>query len=245
MDHELMMGWLSVDPMADKYPNISPYAYCAWNPVKLVDPDGNDWYIPEGQNTPVFDKNVTANNCSQGATYVGETAHWFGQTKSDMDFYYHGDNEGNVTATDMTVNVDAKRVENISTERSWVGNLEYNIDEFFHKDFWTHDVATFEDKFEEKAQAVMTSLASAMPVVSQANSIHTLSKGEDMFGNKAETIDFVLSATGFIGSGLKFFKSKTLKKASLIVEIGSTGLSSIRSGRGIQKKRQDSRGGGK
>ena len=42
MDHELMTMWLSVDPMADKYPNISPYAYCAWNPVKLVDPDGRD-----------------------------------------------------------------------------------------------------------------------------------------------------------------------------------------------------------
>ena len=44
MDHELMTMWLSVDPMADKYPGISPYAYCAWNPVKLVDPDGNDWF---------------------------------------------------------------------------------------------------------------------------------------------------------------------------------------------------------
>ena len=38
MDHELMTMWLSVDPMADKYPNISPYAYCAWNSVKLIDP---------------------------------------------------------------------------------------------------------------------------------------------------------------------------------------------------------------
>ena len=36
--------WLSVDPLADKYPNISPYAYCAWNPVKYVDPDGRDIY---------------------------------------------------------------------------------------------------------------------------------------------------------------------------------------------------------
>jgi len=26
----------------DKYPGISPYAYCAWNPVKLVDPNGMD-----------------------------------------------------------------------------------------------------------------------------------------------------------------------------------------------------------
>ena len=42
MDHELMTMWLSVDPMADKYPSLSPYAYCAWNPVKLVDPDGEE-----------------------------------------------------------------------------------------------------------------------------------------------------------------------------------------------------------
>ncbi len=34
--------WLSVDPLSDKYPNISPYAYCAWNPIKFVDPDGKD-----------------------------------------------------------------------------------------------------------------------------------------------------------------------------------------------------------
>lgn len=40
MDHELLTGWLSVDPLADKYPNLSPYAYCAWNPVVLFDPDG-------------------------------------------------------------------------------------------------------------------------------------------------------------------------------------------------------------
>ena len=33
--------WLSVDPMSDKYPSLPPYNYCAWNPMKLVDPDGN------------------------------------------------------------------------------------------------------------------------------------------------------------------------------------------------------------
>ena len=34
--------WLSVDPMADKYPSLSPYTYCADNPVRLVDPDGEE-----------------------------------------------------------------------------------------------------------------------------------------------------------------------------------------------------------
>ena len=43
MDHELTTMWLSVDPMSDKYPCISPYAYCVWNPVKLIDPDGREF----------------------------------------------------------------------------------------------------------------------------------------------------------------------------------------------------------
>ncbi|MDD6582286.1 MAG: RHS repeat-associated core domain-containing protein [Bacteroidales bacterium] len=34
--------WLSVDPMSDKYPSLSPYVYCANNPVKLVDPNGRE-----------------------------------------------------------------------------------------------------------------------------------------------------------------------------------------------------------
>ena len=47
-DSDILTGWLSVDPMADKYPGLSPYAYCAWNPVKLVDPDGKEIWIVTG-----------------------------------------------------------------------------------------------------------------------------------------------------------------------------------------------------
>ena len=49
--------WLSVDPMAGKYPSLSPYVYCADNPVKLVDPNGEEIdidgfrYMP-GQDCP-------------------------------------------------------------------------------------------------------------------------------------------------------------------------------------------------
>ena len=40
-DAELSGLFFSVDPMADKYLHLSPYNYCAWNPVKLVDPNGD------------------------------------------------------------------------------------------------------------------------------------------------------------------------------------------------------------
>ena len=46
-DSDLSGLFLSIDPMADKYPFISPYAYCAWNPLKLVDPDGMEMWKPE------------------------------------------------------------------------------------------------------------------------------------------------------------------------------------------------------
>ena len=39
--------WLSTDPMADKYPSLTPYNYCANNPVKLIDPNGMEIWISD------------------------------------------------------------------------------------------------------------------------------------------------------------------------------------------------------
>ncbi len=50
--------------MADKYPSISPYAYCAWNPLKLVDPEGEEI-------NPVFDVNGNYLGCTKEG-YSGE-----------------------------------------------------------------------------------------------------------------------------------------------------------------------------
>ena len=38
-DHDLAR-WTTPDPLAEKYPGISPYVYCNSNPVNFVDPDG-------------------------------------------------------------------------------------------------------------------------------------------------------------------------------------------------------------
>ena len=34
--------WTTIDPMAAKYASLSPYSYCAGNPVNMVDSDGRD-----------------------------------------------------------------------------------------------------------------------------------------------------------------------------------------------------------
>ena len=40
------MQWGQMDPLCEKYYNISPYAYCGGNPVNRIDPDGRDeWEI--------------------------------------------------------------------------------------------------------------------------------------------------------------------------------------------------------
>ena len=52
--------WLSVDPLADKYPSISPYAYCAWNPMRYVDPDGR--YFDEASEKVAQQIEIKCNN---------------------------------------------------------------------------------------------------------------------------------------------------------------------------------------
>ena len=86
--------WLSVDPMADKYPSLSPYNYCAWNPMKLVDPDGNDWYQKtheDGEITIEYCKDKES--CPSDGRYLGLTYHdkknstyypLYGQKKNEL-----------------------------------------------------------------------------------------------------------------------------------------------------------------
>ena len=91
---EVLTGWLSVDRYADKYHFISPYAYCAWNPVKLVDPDGREidnWIV-----NIVTGEQTTKPSDGNKITVIGD-----GVNESyifpDGDFYLnveHSSNEG-------------------------------------------------------------------------------------------------------------------------------------------------------
>ena len=48
--NSIVPTWDRIDPLAEKYYNVSPYAYCADNPVNAVDPDGNKIKLIGGTN---------------------------------------------------------------------------------------------------------------------------------------------------------------------------------------------------
>ena len=66
----ILARWDRMDPLCEKYYNVSPYNYCHNNPVMMVDPDGmDDYYTPDGTylgtNSAETDNIYIANNYRQ------------------------------------------------------------------------------------------------------------------------------------------------------------------------------------
>lgn len=57
--------WLSIDPLAEKLPHASPYAFCLNNPVNMFDPDGRYPY-------PVYIRSFIATGTVAGGTFRGD-----------------------------------------------------------------------------------------------------------------------------------------------------------------------------
>jgi hypothetical protein len=78
--------------LAEKYPSISAYAYCANNPVRYIDPDGRDW-VEAANGDITWRKDVTADNykdkgvLAKGETYRGIT---YARTKEWNNDKYKG-----------------------------------------------------------------------------------------------------------------------------------------------------------
>jgi len=67
--------FMTVDPLCEKHPEISPYVYCAGNPVNLIDPDGRDWYRHDESGATFWQEGNTNSVSYNDQTYrnIGET----------------------------------------------------------------------------------------------------------------------------------------------------------------------------
>ena len=99
-DSDLMTGWLSVDPLADKYPSLSPYAYCGWNPVRLVDPDGKDIEVVSNNDGTYTVKNGQVNK-DKNIYIIDKEGKRTGKVLGEMltNYSFFDDNENVVTGT--------------------------------------------------------------------------------------------------------------------------------------------------
>jgi len=114
--------WGVMDPLAEKYPNISPYVYVANNPVNVIDPDGRS-------GVPVIDKqNKTITVHSKFVFYGGSaTTQLSKSTANEIASQYNGAN-GKVTVGGVEYSVKFKITYQTVTEAEAIKMADGNTD---------------------------------------------------------------------------------------------------------------------
>ena len=67
--------WYGVDALTEKYPSVGGYVYCVDNPIKLIDPNGKDWYHDKDGTMQYSPTVHSARDLKGGQRYVGATFH--------------------------------------------------------------------------------------------------------------------------------------------------------------------------
>jgi len=86
--HDAALGrFTTMDPLAEKYYSVSPYAYCANSPFNNVDLDGKSWYSYNQDGKTIYEWNINIRS-QEDLDKIRENAIYIGNTHSDGDTYY-------------------------------------------------------------------------------------------------------------------------------------------------------------
>jgi hypothetical protein len=120
---EFSSRWLSIDPLAAKYPQFSPYVYVENNPIKMIDPNGcsGEVVIDRQNRTLTVTANIILYGSAGNASLATSTARdvqnqWnasngttsIGGVDYKVNFVVNGTYNSNLTANEITGNTDIK-----------------------------------------------------------------------------------------------------------------------------------------
>ena len=91
--------WLVPDPLGENTPTVSAYAYCANDPINLVDPDGRDARVAIDRKS--HNITISINIFIYGKNATDELASQYRQSLIDSWGYYHSVNHDNETYSIM------------------------------------------------------------------------------------------------------------------------------------------------
>lgn len=92
----------TMDPLCEKYYGISPYAYCAGNPVNLVDPDGRENIVVVGSNN----NNAEGSKLmfiNQGIAQIRRNHNEYGSESNTMILFAAGYSENQIKETGKAI----------------------------------------------------------------------------------------------------------------------------------------------
>ena len=126
--------WLSVDPLADKYPNISPYAYCGWNPINAIDPDGRDIYRYDNETGDIRLYQKTDDNFDQFGKfkYNRKTKEYEPRTKRDGSIDTYTDHKGKNDKIAKGILRDGLNIKQNGSNFILDNNVGPTIDDYFN-----------------------------------------------------------------------------------------------------------------
>ena len=119
--------WYGVDALTEKYPTMAGMIYCMNNPVRLVDPDGNDSYYTKNGDY------IGSNNKKSDLIYIVSSYRLIRRLRNGKEFYSFGGKK-TLEESDLSAKAYSKIFTNvlkrkgIDTKRLYNGQISVNTE---------------------------------------------------------------------------------------------------------------------